>query len=637
MRSRKVLTVLGGLALLGGLLVATATATPAATQAASISKGHLGHATLVGHSSFRAAAANLTEGMTKGGAPAAFTDDLNLVRGMTGLGGQVSATFPHNAATQAPAASAGSNSQVEGGFAQTVKGLNAHDLAATHGFVVEPPDQGLCAGNGFVIEMVNLNLKVFNGDLNAVSGAANLETFFGEGLAFGASGGDVTIQGDPRCYFDANTQRWFLSNLVLDLSINEAWFDLAVSTTSNPLGEYNIYTLINTDNGNPGCPCFGDQPTMGANHDAIFITTKEFSSNLPVFNGAVMYTIDKQALAAGDSSANTVTSFIGLDVAAPPPPGIAPGSCTATNGLLCWASVRPTSSPTSGDRRFGGVEYLLSALDFANTKDNRIGVWAVTNTSSISSDSPNIGISEATLASEPYVFPAFARQKSGPIPLGDSGRYSCEPHPCQTPTPQPEGMIQTNDDQIQSAVYADGLIWGGLNTSMPKLSLGRIGIAYFIVRPNLTSSGLNSTIAHQNYLVAPGNDVEFPSIGVTSSGHGVISFTLSGPKYFPTSAYALISPSGAGKVKVAALGQSPQDGFTEYEFRNGGVGAGPYRPRWGDYSASVAVGDNVYFASEYIQFENCSDAAFKVDTTCGGTRSRAANWGTAVNKVDLSS
>ncbi|MGH7761738.1 MAG: hypothetical protein ACREOY_10050, partial [Candidatus Dormibacteraceae bacterium] len=601
----------------------------------------LEHASKVGHTAYKPSAANLTEGVLKSGAPAAFTDDLNLVRGQTGAAGPGttagSTSFPQNAARgSAPNETSGSTNESNDAAVQTAKGLNAFTLAATHGFVVEPPDQGLCAGNGYVVEMVNLNLQVFSDNLTALQAPMVLETFFNEVLAFAA--GDVTIQGDPRCYWDANTHRWFLSQLVLDLTHNTSRFDLAVSTTSSPLGDFNLYSLDNTDNSNPGCPCFGDQPTMGANHDAIFISTNEFSINNPVFNGAVLYTIDKEALADGADSANTVVDFIGLDLQTPPTPGLPQGTCTATGGLDCWASIRPTSSPTSGDTHFGGVEYLLSALDFANASDSRIGVWAVTNTSSIRKDSPSIGLQETTLNSEKYIFPAFARQKAGPIPLGDSGRYSCEPHvpSCPHPTPQTEGPIQTNDDQIQSAVYADGLVWGGLDTTMPIVSRGRIGIAYFAVSPHLTKGGLTATIAKQGYLVKAGNDVEFPSIGVDSQGHGVVSFTLSGPDFFPSSAYATIDRSGVGPVKVAALGQSPQDGFTEYEFRNGGKGAGPFRPRWGDYSASVAVGQTIYFSSEYIQYPNCSDAAFTLDTTCGGTRSRAANWGTSINKLDLS-
>ncbi len=638
MRPRKLLTGLGGLALLAGLFVVTAAATPAAT---SITKGQrLVHAKLVGHTAFKASPANLAEGVTKSGVPAAYTDDLALVRGINGASRIVRGSVGMAAAatsTQMPAAAR----RIAQGNAQSVKGLNAHDLAVTHGFVVEPPDQGLCAGNGFVVEMVNLNLQVFNANLHAVSGPMVLETFFGQGLAFSPSlTNDFTIQGDPRCYWDANTQRWYLSQIVLDLSNNTSQFNLAVSMTSSPLGDFFLYSLDNTDNNdpaNPGCPCFGDQPTMGANNDAIFISTNEFSINNtpPFFNGAVLYTIDKQALANGDLFVNTVTDFIGLDM---PTPGQAVGSCTATNGLFCWASIRPSSSPTSGDLRFGGVEYLLSSLDFAGTHDNRIALWAATNTSSIRRHSPVIGLSEVTLASERYVFPSLVPQKAGPIPLGDSGFYSCAPIPpatsgCATPKPQPEGQIQTNDDQINNSVYANGLVWGGLTTNIPGVSQGKVGIAYFAVRPNLTGAGLSAAIiVKQSYVVASGNNVIFPAIGMDAGGQGVLSFTLTGKDYFPTTAYATLNQSGAGPIQIAALGQSPQDGFTEYEFAGD---VHQYRPRWGDYGAAVAVGTDIYFASEYIQFPNCSDKRFAHDTTCGGTRSRSANWGTSINKVHV--
>jgi hypothetical protein len=629
MRVRKLITGIGGLALLGGLLVVTAAATPAATN---ITKSqHLVQAKLVGHTAFKAGPTNLTEGVTRGGVPAAYTDDLSLARGLTGASKVVPGSV--GVATAAPSMQAAvAAAKFAQGEAQSVKGLNAHDLAVSHGFIVEPPDQGLCAGNGFVVEMVNLNLQVFDANLKAVSGPMVLETFFGQGLAFGFSGGDVTIQGDPRCYWDANTQRWFLSQLVVDLSNNTAQFNLAVSATSSPLGDFNLYSLDVTDNFNPGCPCFGDQPTMGANHDAIFISTNEFSINNPVFNGAVLYTIDKEALADGADFANTVINFIGLDIPTPSTPGLPEGSCTATNGLNCWASVRPSISPTSGERRFGGVEYLLSSLDFAGLHDNRIALWAATNTSSISSDSPSIGISEVTLSSEAYVFPSFAQQKAGTIPLGQSGRYTCVPVVLPNcPSPQPEGQIQTNDDQINNSVFANGLVWGALTTNLPVVSQGKVGIAYFAVRPNLSDEGLSATIVKQSYLVARGNNVYFGAVGMDKDGQGLLSFTLSGKDYFPTSAYATLSRRGAGPVLIAALGQSPQDGFTEYEFPTN-VG-GQYRPRWGDYTAAVAVGHDIYFASEYIQFPNCSLADWKKDTTCGGTRSRSANWGTSVNKV----
>ena len=48
-------------------------------------------------------------------------------------------------------------------------------------------------------------------------------------------------------------------------------------------------------------------------------------------------------------------------------------------------SLQPATSPTaaSWNTENNGTEYLLSALDFNATTDNRIAVWALTNTKSL--------------------------------------------------------------------------------------------------------------------------------------------------------------------------------------------------------------------------------------------------------------
>ncbi|MGH7761043.1 MAG: hypothetical protein ACREOY_06465, partial [Candidatus Dormibacteraceae bacterium] len=88
MRLKKLITTLGGLALVAGLLVFTAAGASAATSTANISKSQrLEHASKVGHTAYKPSAANLSEGVLRSGAPAAFTDDPNLVRAETGATG----------------------------------------------------------------------------------------------------------------------------------------------------------------------------------------------------------------------------------------------------------------------------------------------------------------------------------------------------------------------------------------------------------------------------------------------------------------------------------------------------------------------------------------------------------------------
>lgn len=86
-------------------------------------------------------------------------------------------------------------------------------------FSIEPPDQGLCVGNGYVLETLNDVLQVFDTAGNPQSPPKDLNSFYGytpaidrtkNPLQFGPS---IT---DPSCHFDTQTQRWFHVVLTLE-------------------------------------------------------------------------------------------------------------------------------------------------------------------------------------------------------------------------------------------------------------------------------------------------------------------------------------------------------------------------------------------------------------------------------------
>src|SRR5204862_5361293 len=118
------------------------------------------------------------------------------------------------------------------------EGLNFYQQRYARGgnqFSVEPPDQGLCAGNGYVVEAVNDVFNVYsqstgasllpdNTATNIVAGfprnvnhAIDLNSFYGYepavNRATGVRGHFVT---DPSCIYDAATQRFFMVVLTLD-------------------------------------------------------------------------------------------------------------------------------------------------------------------------------------------------------------------------------------------------------------------------------------------------------------------------------------------------------------------------------------------------------------------------------------
>src|SRR5215467_3799597 len=127
-----------------------------------------------------------------------------------------------------------SNPAFNSGF----EGLNHYQQRYSRGgnqFSVEPPDQGMCVGNGYVVEVVNDVFNVHsdttgasvlpdNTATNVVSGfarnvnhAVDLNSFYGYPPAVDRSTG---VRGqfvtDPSCIYDTQTQRFFVVVLTLE-------------------------------------------------------------------------------------------------------------------------------------------------------------------------------------------------------------------------------------------------------------------------------------------------------------------------------------------------------------------------------------------------------------------------------------
>ena len=475
-------------------------------------------------------------------------------------------------------------------------GVSHRDQRLANGgnqYSAEPPDQGLCVGNGFVMDAVNTALAVYRTDGSLRAGPTDLNTFFGYAAAIdratGVSGPSLT---DPKCYYDVSLNRWFVTILTFDADTPTTHVDIAVSQTGDPTGTWTIFSLPTTNDGTGGtpihfgCPCFGDQPLIGADANGFFISTNEFGST---FNGAQLYAISKSRLAAAASGSGDIPPAVMIDTGA---------IATPDEGGI-WYSLQPATSPgrDSFERSNGGTEYFLSALDFFNAGDTRIAAWALTNTRSLNGRSPSLSLVSDVITSEQYAPPPPATQKAGPIPLGAA-------------VGEPEANIDSNDDRMNQVVYAGGLLYSGVNTAVGTGD--RVGAAYFIVAPNWRRNTLNARMASQGYVSVRNNNVLFPSIGVNERGVAVMAFSISGPDYFPSAGYARIQGPFGGPVHLAGAGAEPEDGFTGYS---------PLGPtaRWGDYSAAVADSQgNIWIAAEFIP---------------GGLRTVNANWGTFVGRV----
>jgi hypothetical protein len=480
-------------------------------------------------------------------------------------------------------------------------------------FSLEPPDQGLAVGNGFVLEAINTALAVYDTNGTLLAGPTALNQFFKLAPEVIRSQppvfGDFT--SDPKCLFDRQTQRWFITLLQIDVDPatgdfgNRSHLLVAVSQTSDPTLGFNLFSIDVTDDGTSGtpkhlkCPCFGDQPLIGTDRNGFFVSTNEFPIHTSGFNGAQVYAMSKNRLTQGMLS--TVVHFSGLRFRRGPA-----------------FSVQPSTSPSfqDGDR---GVEFLMSTLNFSFAVQNKIAVWAITNTESLSELNPDVDLLQKIVESEAYSIPPDAPQKAGPPgsrPLGEA-------------LGAPEELLSTGDHRMQQVVFAHGTLFSALTTAIgqgPNCVTGfesdcAAGIAWFQVQPDLDGDGkLKAKVVNQGYVAIDGNFAFYPSIGVNEHGQGFMSFSISGPDFFPSVGFVRIGENGTGKIHIADAGAGPDDGFTGYPvlFGNPNVqGSG----RWGDYSAAVADAEgNIWFANESIP---------------GGLRTLFANWGTFIGHARI--
>jgi hypothetical protein len=489
-------------------------------------------------------------------------------------------------------------------------------------FSLEPPDQALSVGNGFVLEAVNGALAVYDTSGTELTGPVPINQFFNLAPEINRTTlvyGDFT--SDPKSYYDPDTDRWFLTILQIDTNSSTGEFgprthvELAVSQTSDPTGAWNLFSLDTTDDGSngtplhPNCPCIGDQPLIGADANGFYISTNEYGlATLDIYNGAQVYAISKTALAAGVQP--TVVQIDTGTIATPDAGGI-------------WYSLQP-STTAHGDTYAPKTEYFLSTLNFGATNiagmpspglDDRIAVWALTGTDTLSSVTPSLSLEPVVIDSEIYGVPPNAQQKDGTLPLAQV--YIPQLYGGKTPPTEKLELLASNDDRMNQVVFAEGKLWSAFNTVIKtKNGPTRVGIAYFIIAPSVSGGDLSASVINQGYVAVNQNNVMYPSIGVNAAGKGVMTFTLVGPDFYPSAAYSQIDAvNGAGDVHIAGAGASPEDGFSGYHF----FGSESRISRWGDYSAATADGEgNIWMAAEYIP---------------NTPRTVLANWGTFVSKV----
>jgi hypothetical protein len=612
---------------------------------------------------------------------------------------------PGKSASAQSGKKAKSNPQLNFSFA----GLNHYQQRYSRGgnqFSVEPPDQGMCVGNGFVVEVVNDVFNVFSATTGAsllpnntatnivggharnVNHAIDLNSFFGYPPAIDRAHGNIRGQfvTDPSCLYDAATQRFFVMALTLDPKVPGPCqgvfscvnhLDIAVSQTSDPTGNWNFYHVdvtndgTNTGGANPG-PYLGDYPHIGADAYGFYITTNAYPWHFNGFSGAQIYALSKSQLAAGAANVTMVHIDTSGTVNAPSDAG------STQPGFTVWPAQSPGANQFNLNN--GGTEYFLSsnAADEAQKPvsgnagtrtSTQIVAWTLTNTSSLDT-SPALGLSNNLVAVNQYGVPPKQVQPGS----GTTADKTTTPDVAQGDCLNDEMTLlsdgvttgcwkllvgadahtrggteviaspDSNDTRMQQVMYANGKLWGALDTGVSfDSNPDRAGIAWYIL------NATNSKLIMQGTYGIPGASLTYPAIGVTAAGRGVMAFSYTDATTNPSAAYAPIDASvGVGDTHIIATsGATRDDGFSGYKqqrFPN------PIRSRWGDYGATAVDGNSVWIASELSQTDPCNYTDWggpfffggtgdNLLGTCGGsghgpgTRTALADWNTRISKL----
>lgn len=568
-----------------------------------------------------------------------------------------------------------------------VVGLDAVDSATLStnllGTDIEPADQGLCAGNGYVIEDNNLGeVLMFNDRLGRVSSVIPMDTMMGLTAKGWSSGGDIS------CLYDySNGGHWFFTEFASASTeasggpfsgcfagvATTCYEAIAVTRGNNPFGPYNVYYFnANYNPSEAGAPyLLNDFGKIAVTRDAFLYFYDEFPLVTAgigggFFNGAQELAFSKDAMEAGapvtlrGGRPNPRFNVAIENMGTLPTPN---GTCASDNtyhqpGITCWYSVIPAMPPDARqfDNSHGGSGFMLDTLDFYGQGDNRVAVFDWTGLSTLDSFGcvacRYLKFGGQLFSGTQYYYGEGvpAPQKAGPIPLGDECGAAGLSVGTPAPASCPEGGIATNGDNFTQASQAQGQLWGAISTEVSQSFASESspethqGAAYWVIGTRSFDRYGVFTLTGQGYVTPAHEEVEFPVIAAPDYGPAVMFFSLSGNGgptsadnggFYPSTAYGLLTPYSHGllrsKISVADLGQAPQDGFTEYQGYPGTT-----RPRWGDYSAGVydPSARRIYFATSYIPYPACSPPAFTLTlATCGGTRDGLANWGTSVNSV----
>jgi hypothetical protein len=446
-----------------------------------------------------------------------------------------------------------------------------------------PPDTNGAVGLDKVFTNTNSNYRVHDKTTGAALSTVSADTFWA------SSGGTGFF--DPQIVYDQYNQRWILA-IASNSSSAASSIEVAVSTTSDPQGTYNIFRYtVGCAGGAAGCNAQGewaDFPMLGFNKNWIAVGMNMFQVVGTGTGGAQSNNNDKMLVIdypAARANVSTATLFSGLGI----------GFC---NYPVTTHSATEETLYTAQHFSSGGATYRISTIT-------------------------------GTPAAPVFNVPDTVKTRPGggwTQPGGDFLPQQCVAGvglPTQT-CPATVRRIDVGDSQVRSnPVFRNGRVWYAQTIALPAggLTTGSRAVAQWTAVTATTGDFAEGGRVEDATatLLNGGQHYAYPSLAVNKNNDVMMGFSNFESDDYADAGYTFrLGTDAAGTMRDPVIYKEGEDYYSK-------TFSGT-RNRWGDYSHTLIdpVNDrDMWTIQEYAQL--------RVGAT--GQGSNDSRWGTWWAKV----
>src|SRR5712664_319125 len=323
-----------------------------------------------------------------------------------------------------------------------------------------PPDVIVGAGPNHVFEMVNLAGIIYTKAGAVAKATFGLDSFFGL---------PASSESDPQVSFDASSGRWFAS--IIDIPGSRVVF--AVSTSNDPTGTFNLYSVSDTGN-------LPDQPVTGTNDDKYVISVNDFNSAGTRYLGVHYWVVNKSDVVSGATTFHFATN-------------------TPNSNMF---SLHPAQHLSSSTTFYMVTDCTGTCVPSATSQTNTETVISIT------------GLPPATVTVSSSSF-SIATSVIGP----DAAQ------------PGTSTTLTTNDNRVESVAWESNSLWASWNDACVPSGDSTTRTCLRLVQA--TTSGASATKVQDFDFAAAGAYYFYPAVS-SFQGQLVVSFGQSSSSIFPS-------------------------------------------------------------------------------------------------------